>query len=186
MTRRPAQLASLAALLLVGPLAGCSVLSGPDDATGGAIVQVDQADRRGPVDIAGSTLQGDELDLADLRGEVVVLNVWGSWCVPCRTEAPRLQEASETIAAEFVGLSFEDLPDNARAFEDQLGITYPTIADDAGQVLALGRYAPTAAPTTYVLDRLGRVAAVLTGEVKSLTTLEDLVEQVASENGSSG
>jgi thiol-disulfide isomerase/thioredoxin len=175
-------------LALLGPflLAGCSGLQGTDDdvATGnGAIVQVDPSDRQGPVEIAGSTLQGKPIDLADFRGRVVVLNVWGSWCAPCITEAPRLQEASENLDAQFVGLSFKETSvDNGLGFERDHGITYPTIYDRGDKILALGRYAPTAPPTTYVLDRKGRVAALITGAVRSIATLEDLVDEVAAED----
>jgi thiol-disulfide isomerase/thioredoxin len=179
-------------LALLGPflLAGCSGLKGTDDdvITGdGAIVQVDPSDRKGPVEIAGSTLQGKPIDLADYRGRVVVLNVWGSWCAPCATEAPRLQEASENLDAQFVGLSFKETDfENGRFFERRHGITYPTIADKGDKILALGRYAPIAPPTTYVLDRKGRVAALVTGEVKSIATLEDLVDEVAAEDRPAG
>lgn len=190
MTRRPAAPVRLLVLVLLAPLllAGCSGLQGTDDTNAvvgdGSIVQVPRDDRQDPVEISGDTLEGDPLDLADLRGEVVVLNVWGSWCVPCRTEAPRLQEASENIDAEFVGLSFrESSVDNGLKFEREFGITYPTVYDQGDKVLALGRYAPTAPPTTYVLDRDGRVAALITGEVRSIATLEDLIDEVAAEDG---
>jgi len=179
----------LVLLALLGPflLAGCSGLKGTGDENAvvgdGRVVQVDASDREGPVEISGSTLQGDPIDLADFRGQVVVLNVWGSWCAPCITEAPRLQEASENIDAEFVGLSFKEGDfENGRIFERTHGITYPTIADEGDKILALGRYAPTAPPTTYVLDRKGRVAALVTGEVKSIATLEDLVDEVGAED----
>ncbi len=113
-----------------------------------------------------------------------MLGLWGSWCNPCRDEAPVLQEASEQLDAAFVGMSFrEDNADAARAFEREFGITYPTIADEGEGVLALGRYAPTSPPSTYVLDTQGRIAAVLSGTVTSAGTLEDLIEEVAAEDG---
>ncbi|MEO9324378.1 TlpA disulfide reductase family protein [Nocardioides sp. C4-1] len=174
---------AVVALLALTALSGCSGLSGTDDVNyrtdGAGIVQVDPDDRAGPVDIAGTTLDGDELDLADLRGGVVVLNVWGSWCTPCRDEAPVLKLASEELDAEFVGLSFrETSSDNARSFEREYGIEYPTITDEE-QVLELGRFVPRTPPSTYVLDAEGRVAAVITGAVTSSGTLEDVVTEVA-------
>ncbi len=100
-------------------------------------------------------MQGDPVDLDELRGEVVVLNVWGSWCNPCRKEAPLLVEAAEQLGdqAAFVGLfaRSNDL-DAALAFEREYGITYPTVDDDGESLLELGRYAPPAVPSTIILD----------------------------------
>ncbi|MDO9397030.1 MAG: TlpA disulfide reductase family protein, partial [Herbiconiux sp.] len=162
-------------LVLLGPLvlAGCSGLSGTGDANytpgNSEFVQIPVADREGPVEISGTTLDGDPIDLADYRGRVVVLNVWGSWCTPCRAEAPRLQEASQNFDAQFVGLSFRETSfENARSFEREFAITYPTIADEGAGILALGRYRPVSPPTTYVLDEQGRVAALVSGEVKGI------------------
>lgn len=186
MTRR---LVVLAALLVPFLLTGCGGLQGTDDANfvsgDGSIVQVAPGDREDPVGISGTTLDDEPLDLADYRGRVVVLNVWAGWCNPCRTEAPVLKEASEQIDAAFVGLLFNDAnPARARAFEREFGVDYPSLLDE-GQVLALGRYAPTSPPSTYVLDTQGRVAAVISGVVTSGATLEDLVTDVAAEDGAS-
>jgi thiol-disulfide isomerase/thioredoxin len=191
VTRRVAVLLTGLLTALVA-LAGCSGgLDGTGDANyvvgGGAVTEIALDDREGPVEISGETLQGEPIDLADLRGEVVVMNVWGSWCGPCHAEAPVLQTASEEIDARFVGLSFRESSfDNARSFERRYGITYPTIADEGAGVLALGRYAPRVPPSTYVLDREGRVAAIVLGELTSARTLEALVDQVAAEGGSAG
>jgi thiol-disulfide isomerase/thioredoxin len=183
MSRR---LAVVAALLGPFALAGCSGLQGTDDINyvtgGGSIVEIPPGDRKGPVDMAGPTLDGDQLDFADLRGQVVVLNIWGSWCNPCRDEAPVLQAASKSVDAAFVGLSFREASDdNARSFEREFGIDYPTITDET-QVLQLGDYVPKQPPTTYVLDTQGRVAAVISGAVTSEVTLDDLVAEVAAES----
>ena len=189
MTPRPVVRTLLGLLLALPVLAGCSGgLDGTGDANyvagSGAVTQVAVDEREGPVEISGTTLDDEPIDLADYRGEVVVLNLWGSWCIPCRAEAPRLQEASENLDAAFVGLSFRESSfDNARAFEREFAITYPTIADSGEGTLALGRFRPTSPPTTYVLDREGRVAALITGAVRSLSTLEELVEEVAAEDG---
>lgn len=177
-----------AGLLLVAPLAGCSGLEGTGEAnytTGtGLVTQVAVDDRQPPVEISGESLDGEPIDLADLRGQVVVLNVWGSWCTPCRAEAPVLQEASEQLDAEFVGLSFLEKDfENARIFEREFSITYPTVADQGEQVLALGRYVPQSPPTTYVLDREGRVAALITGELTSVRTLEGMIEDAVGSGG---
>ena len=188
MTRlRPAPAALL--VVLVVALGGCSSLRGTDEANfvvgDGAVTTIDPADRSAPIELAGPTLDdGESVDLADLRGRVVVLNLWGSWCNPCRTEAPVLAEASEQVDAAFVGMSFrEDSFDKARAFEREFDITYPTIADTGAGVLALGRYAPKSPPTTYILDTEGRVAVLITGAVTSAATIEGLVEDVTDQDG---
>ncbi len=175
-------------VLLLG--AGCSDLQGSGDLDyvpgDGQVVQVDADERGDVVDITGTSLDGDDVDLGELRGRIVVLNVWGSWCNPCRAEAPRLVEAQRQLDddAAFVGLfSRADNTDAARAFEREYGITYPTIDDDGESLLALGpRFAPRGAPNTILLDRTGRVAAVISGAVPSATTLVQLVEEIAAED----
>ena len=175
-------------LALVALLAGgCSSLGGTDDANfvvgDGSIVQIAPADRTDPIELSGPSLEDEPIDLAALRGQVVVLNVWGSWCNPCLAEAPVLKEASENIDAAFVGLSFRETSfDNALAVERRFGIAYPTIADTGPGVLALGRYAPRSPPSTYVLDSQGRVAAIISGAVTSARTLEGVVEDVKADD----
>ena len=187
--RRRRALTPLVVGLMALAVGGCTGgLDGTGDANAvygdGTVTQVPPENREDAVNISGETLQGEPIDLADLRGQVVVLNLWGSWCTPCRSEAALLEQASQEIDAAFVGMSFRETSfDNARSHEREFEITYPTIADEGAGVLQLGRYAPKAPPTTYVLDQEGRVAALITGEVTSAGTLEDLVEEVAAEDG---
>ena len=86
------------------------------------------AERGRPVDVSGAALSGDPLALSDLRDRVVVVNVWGSWCPPCREEAPVLAKVSAEYAARgvsFVGINVRDNPAAARAFEENYGSTIP-------------------------------------------------------------
>ncbi len=173
-------------VLLLG--AGCTDLGSTGDLDyvpgDGQVHQVDRGERGDAVDISGDSLQGDPVDLAELRGTIVVLNVWGSWCNPCRKEAPLLVEAAKQLGdqAEFVGLfaRSNDLT-AALAFEREYGISYPTVNDDGESLLKLGKYSPPAVPSTIVLDDEGRVAALFSGEVPSTTTLVQVVEDVAAE-----
>jgi len=193
MTRTPSRGRTLAPLLLgllavVAAAGGCSSLGGTDEANfvvgDGTVVQIPAAERTDPIEISGPSLEDEPIDLADLRGEVVVLNIWGSWCNPCLAEAPILKEASEQVDASFVGMSFRETSfENALAVERRFGIEYPTIADTGPGVLALGRYAPRSPPSTYVLDTRGRVAAVISGAITSAGTLEDVVEDVRADDG---
>ncbi|WP_300401358.1 TlpA disulfide reductase family protein [Nocardioides sp.] len=193
MTRTPSRRRALTPLLLgllavVAAAGGCSSLGGTDEANfvvgDGTVVQIPAAERSDPIEISGPSLEDEPIDLADLRGEVVVLNIWGSWCNPCLAEAPILKEASEQVDATFVGMSFRETSfENALAVERRFGIEYPTIADTGPGVLALGRYAPRSPPSTYVLDTRGRVAAVISGAITSAGTLEDVVEDVKADDG---
>jgi thiol-disulfide isomerase/thioredoxin len=152
----------------------------------GGVIQVAVGDREDPVDLSGTTLAGEDLDLADLRGDVVVVNVWWSGCAPCRREAPILVEASEALDAEFVGINIRDNSEAAAAaFERASGVGYPSLYDPGSEtLLAFGpRFIPRSPPTTLVLDRKGRVAAVISGEIPSANTLSEVVEEVSAEDG---
>ncbi|HWJ66281.1 MAG TPA: TlpA disulfide reductase family protein [Nocardioides sp.] len=188
MIRGARALAVVAALLL---MTACSDIGGTGDleyvAGDGQVVEVAPGDREDPVEISGTTVQGEPLDVADLRGKVVVLNVWWSGCGPCRTEMPMLVEAEEELGKEqvaFVGINIRDLaPENAAAFERDRGVDYPSLYDPGSEtLLGLGRYAPYAPPATLVLDTDGRVAALINGAIPSKSTLTTLVEDTLAED----
>ncbi len=186
---------AVAGAVLAIILAGCS--SGPagTGSTGapdkgfvggdGTVTLVASGDRRAAVSFHGTTLQGKRFDVADQRGTVVVVNVWGSWCSPCIKEAPALQSAWEQTrsrGAVFVGVNTRDGKASALAHEKRFGVTYPSIGDDGGRVLLAFRGAVGAAaiPSTLVLDRRGQVAARVLGPV-SATTLRSIVDDVLTE-----
>ncbi len=130
--------------------------------------------------IEGRTITGETLSLEDLRGHVVVLNVWGSWCAPCRAEAPDLAAISretEPRGVRFVGIDVRDNPAAGRAFERNYGITYPSFDDGNGLVLAqfTGIIPVSAVPSTLVVDRNGVIQARVVGQVDG-TTLRGLIE----------
>jgi len=119
----------------------------------------------------------------EYRGKVVVINVWGSWCPPCRKEAPDLQAASvETKnVAQFVGITSKDYdPAPAEAFVRSFKITYPSIYDPTGKVLLTfaGELPPSAIPSTMIIDRDGRLAGRVLSEVSKIT-LVDMINDVA-------
>lgn len=153
--------------------------------TGHAVTEYSAADRGAPVEITGDTLTGDPFAVEELRGDVVVLNVWGSWCAPCRAEAPILAEAAKNFASQgvcFAGINVRDNEAAALAFEKRYRIPYPSIADfDGRTLLAVNEYVPASAvPVTLVLDRQGRVAARVIGELRQ-ATLTALLDTVLAE-----
>jgi thiol-disulfide isomerase/thioredoxin len=184
MTRRV--LVALTCLLTLA-VAGCSRddvgSSGQQGyvAGDGVITTVATADRKAPGPVEGTTLDGKHVSLADYRGRVVVVNVWGSWCPPCRAEAPMLARAARDLAGKdvaFLGIDSRD-PSRAaaQAFVREKKVPYPSIFDQSGRTLLAfdGTLTPNSIPSTIVIDREGRVAASVLGQV-SRTTLEDLVD----------
>lgn len=133
---------------------------------------------------ASSTSPTRTVSTADYRGKVVVLNVWGSWCGPCREEAPALQAASQATKgkAQFVGLNVKDAsPAAPEAFLRAQGVTYPSIFDPSGKTLLqlAGQIPPSAIPSTIILDRQGRGAVRVLGPI-SQRTLVQMIDTVAS------
>jgi cytochrome c biogenesis protein CcmG/thiol:disulfide interchange protein DsbE len=107
-----------------------------------------------------------ELTLSSLRGQGVVLNVWASWCIPCKEEAPFLEELwRENRARDLVvvGLDAKDFRRDARAFARRFDLTFPLVYDGPGRTL--DGYGVTGFPETFVLDREGRVVDVFVGGV---------------------
>ncbi len=136
--------------------------------------------------MAGTTLEGRDLNLKQFAGKVVVLNVWGSWCAPCRKEATTLASAARELERDgvvFLGVNTKDTSeDNALAFQRRFDVPYPSFFDPSGRTLLAfrGTLPPSAIPSTVVIDAQGRVAASILGEVPSRRTLVDLVQDVAS------
>ena len=114
------------------------------------------------------TLAGEPFRLADTRGRVVVLNFWATWCGPCRFEIPDFVEMQDEFGREnvvFVGVSLDDeaSPEEVRAFTEELEVNYPVMLDDGS---AHAEYGPiTSLPTTFVIDREGRIQAYIPGMV---------------------
>ncbi|HVB45382.1 MAG TPA: TlpA disulfide reductase family protein [Streptosporangiaceae bacterium] len=133
-------------------------------------------------EVGGETLTGQHFSLAGYRGRVVVLNFWGSWCAPCRSEAPALAALSQHFGSDQVSFVGDDVHDSviaAQAFERTFGISYPSV-NDQGEQVALAFHStvpPDAIPSTLLIDRSGRIAARVVGEV-SYSGLRALIAQV--------
>jgi thiol-disulfide isomerase/thioredoxin len=189
---RRAVVRAVAGGLLLG-LTGCGA-GGSSDGSGdqafvegsGAVTTLPIGDRRSDaVDLRGTLLDGAEFDLGAHRGKVVLINVWGSWCAPCREEAPHLQQAWDELKDRdvmFVGLNTRDADDAARAFERRFGVTYPSVRDPDGrlQLVFHKTLPPTAIPSTILIDKDGRVAASVIGNTTK-STFTGLVEDLLAE-----
>jgi len=123
-------------------------------------------------------LDGAEVDSSELRGGIVVVNFWASWCVPCAEEAPELEAFSRRMrdqGVQLVGIVYSDERDEAVEFRDRYGLTFPQATDPGGR--AAIDFGVFGVPETYVIDRGGVVMAKLLGAVDA-ATLERVVAQV--------
>jgi thiol-disulfide isomerase/thioredoxin len=168
--------AAVAVVLLAGGLtvaltSGSGQASGVTYVGGDPSAQLYAAGHRALVpDFSGTTLTGAKVNFAGYRGKVVVLNFWGSWCGPCRSEGPALAALSGKYSGSgvsFLGVDVHDTPANAAAFEQGFGIKYPSLNDPGYAVaLEIGNAVPVSAtPTTVLVDRSGHVAGAVFGAV---------------------
>jgi thiol-disulfide isomerase/thioredoxin len=130
-------------------------------------ITYDGDDRQQIPELQGESLmeEGKQLKLSSYRGKVVVLNLWGAWCPPCRVEAPQLQKVWKSYQDKDVQILGIDLRDPDRSFPEDFmrdtGLTYPSIYDPSSRsLLALKGYPRAAIPSTIVLDKQHRVVAV--------------------------
>jgi cytochrome c biogenesis protein CcmG/thiol:disulfide interchange protein DsbE len=117
-------------------------------------------------DISATALDGTQITLAALRGRPVIVNFWGSWCVPCRQEMPRLKSLLERHASEglaIVGVLYKDDADPARAFVASFGGTWPNVLDPDGAIARA--YRVVGAPQSYFIDRQGVLRSIQVGEI---------------------
>lgn len=199
-TSRPTILltaALVAATALSVGLIGCSATdslseqyqqgSERSESADGRIVEIPAAERGSAVSFAGTTEYGDPVSSDDYAGQVYVVNFWYAACGPCIIEAPMLEEVWQSYQDEgvgFLGVNIYDQPATAVAFAEENGITYPSVIDvnDGRVKQAFAGVTPIqATPTTLVLDREGRVAARIIGQLESASILDTLVADALAE-----
>jgi peroxiredoxin len=196
--RRTGSLRAAGALALVAALAltGCSEDPLADQyRTGsnkgyisgdGTVTEIAAADRDDPIVFSGTDETGATIDSADLAGQVVVVNFWYASCAPCRAEAADLETVNTEFAdkgVSFVGVNVRDQAPTAAAFAETFGLGYPSIVDtDSSVQLAFtGTVPPNAVPTTLVLDKEGRVASRILGQLQEASILSTLVGDTLAE-----
>jgi thiol-disulfide isomerase/thioredoxin len=194
--RAPSIPGVIAALLTVAlVLSGCT--SGDDAAPGGGefyfVAPGGKTDIEYPADerqampaISGEDLFDEDVEIStrDFAGEVIVINVWGQWCGPCRREAPVMQEIHERTADDGVQVLGIDVRDHSRQapqdFKRDRDLTYPSIYDPPGRsLLPLKGYPRNIVPSTIILDRQHRVAAVYLKELLAEDLLPVVTELAA-------
>jgi len=189
-------LAGAAVTLLA--LAGCTsdplaedYLDGGNEGfiSGSGITEIPVDQRGDPISFEGETDTGDTVSRADYEGEVLVVNFWYADCAPCRVEAPdlvALDAKYDGAGADFLGVNIYNSAPRSRAFAEKFGVQYPSVLDATDQEVRLafaGEVAPSAVPTTFVLDTRGRIAARILGQVEARSILDTIVRDVVAENG---
>jgi cytochrome c biogenesis protein CcmG/thiol:disulfide interchange protein DsbE len=176
--RLAAQAAAVAVVVALLGLLGWKVAQGENEVTsklaqGGTpaapLFTLEQLDGGGP------------LTLESLRGKVVVLNFWASWCGPCKEETPLLQEAWQRWQNRdvvFVGIDVKDFRGDARAFLARYNVSYPNVYDGKGSTV--GRYGVTGFPETYFIDAAGKVRYRIAGPIDDADEVDAGIERARS------
>ena len=173
----------LSILLLTIPLTACGnskqVATKSYVAGNGTVTFIEPKDRKMGPTFSGTTLDGENFELP--HGGIVVINVWASWCAPCRAEAPTLAAlAKKYKGAVFLGVLTRDSEVAARAFQKRFDLPYPTLVDDSVLLKFRDTLSANAIPSTILIDKKGRVAARISGEI-TVASLSDLIEKLHAE-----
>ncbi|NIS79001.1 MAG: redoxin domain-containing protein [Anaerolineales bacterium] len=129
-------------------------------------------------DFVLNTFDGQRIDTSELRGQVILVNVWASWCVTCRDEARELEQAYQTFKDQgvvFLGVDWSDTETKALAYLDEFGITYPNGPDLGGRIHKA--YRVTGVPESFVIGPDGSVSSIKIGPYSSLSEIHEAIER---------
>lgn len=140
--------------------------------------------QQGPVGVGSrapeftlTTFDGTQVSTSDLRGQVLVVNFWASWCQPCEQEAAELEQAWRQYRDQgvvFLGVNYVDTEPEALGYMQRFDITYPS-GPDLGTYISQ-QFRILGVPETYVIDGAGRIASVKKGPYSSLVEIESAIE----------
>lgn len=131
-------------------------------------------------EFSGTTIDGQTVALSDLDGKLVVVNVFASWCGPCRAETPHLVEIYDELdrdEVEFVGLNLQETPGAVQTFKEEFSIEYPLLLNEGGEITNI--YSPIGLPTTWFIDREGIVRFTFSGPLTK-ESLQVILDDVAA------
>ncbi|HID54487.1 MAG TPA: TlpA family protein disulfide reductase [Anaerolineae bacterium] len=174
-----------AVLIIVGILGigWIGLTAVPSAATTGGLIPSPRAGFLAP-DFTLETTAGEQITLSDLRGQVVVINLWTSWCPPCRAEMPAIEsvyQANKDDGLEVLAVNstFQDDPEAAAQFARDFGLTFPILLDMDGAVSR--RYQLQALPTTFFVDRQGVIREVVPGGPMKESLIQSKVADLLAE-----
>lgn len=146
---------------------------------GGALRPGDDA----PVFTAERLGDAGSLSLIELRGRPVVINFWASWCGPCETEAPILNEAHRVYGDDvaFVGVNIKDAKSAALEFERRFDVAYPSVRDESGEIYS--DYGLTGQPETYLIDSNGVIVEHIPGAIAGRDALFQSLDALVARDG---
>ena len=131
-------------------------------------------------EFSGRKVDGQTLSLSDLNEKVVVVNVFASWCGPCRVETPHLVELYNELdqdQVEFVGLNLQETPQAVKSFQEEFSIDYPLLLNQGGDITDI--YRPIGLPTTWFIDQEGIICFTFSGPMTK-NMLQNILADVAA------
>jgi cytochrome c biogenesis protein CcmG/thiol:disulfide interchange protein DsbE len=182
INRRSPWLSLMAVTFAVG-LAWIWLSAVPGSAKNGDLIPSPREGFLAP-DFTLERIDGETLTLSDLRGRVVVINFWASWCPPCRAEMPALQEVYENNRGQGLGIlavnaTYQDQEAEAKALANEMDLSFPILLERTGEMAR--EYQLRAMPSTFFIDREGVIRKVILGGPMSEATLQTAVEELLEE-----